>query len=124
MPLTAVRTFVFAFALALPSSALAVTHVWIKAGGTGDWSNPSNWSPPGPPSAGDDAFCTSSNPNGNFIFIDSIAPPALNLLHSVLIDENGAGSMTLQQPGFTLNTQNLTVGLGGVGTYTMSGGFA
>jgi hypothetical protein len=107
------------------TKASAINRVWAKTGGVGSWSNQFNWSPnDSVPNPGDDVFCTSVNANSNTILVDQLGPPQIWQFHSVQINESGAGSMTVQQSAFTLNTQGLIIANGGNGTYDVQGGAA
>jgi T5SS/PEP-CTERM-associated repeat protein/autotransporter-associated beta strand protein len=97
------------------SSSFAQTRVWNDA--TSSWFTPSNWTPAGPPGAGDNAIVD----NGGTPFIASPGATALNLELGV---SSGLGGNTQVRAGGTLAASaNILVGYtSGTGTFNISGG--
>src|SRR6187551_2708576 len=98
-----ISTLVFA-ALAISAPARAIDRVWF--GNSGNWTDPAHWNPTGAPVAGDGAFLMAVEPLDKLITYNDNRPatPLYNLL---FIDENGPGSVTLQQPANLLNAITL-----------------
>jgi hypothetical protein len=102
----------------LTRDAPATDRVW-NSQSSGNWSVGGNWSPIGSPANGDRVFAMTISPQQIVINYDDETNN--KMYSSILIDENGPGSMRLSQMANTLSASALTIGGGGVATYSAGG---
>jgi T5SS/PEP-CTERM-associated repeat protein len=101
------------FSLLSASSTMSQT-IWND--GTGDWFTPANWTPPGPPTATDDAEIN----NGGTAQIGAAGAVAQRL--TLGNNNTDSGTVSVGAGGNLAVSLNLTVGEFGQGTFNVTGG--
>ena len=105
----------------LATSALAVPRNWDNTYSSGDWNDPSRWSPNNAPQNGDDVLLTQGDAVNRTV--NYVNPGGVSL-NSIRIESTGSGLMTLVQNQDSLNANVLDMGVGtfGRGSYQLGGG--
>jgi hypothetical protein len=126
------RLFLFTLATAIllvsftPLTSYALDYYWI--GGSGSWSDPSNWNPNGVPGTGpgvdvDNAYLVSSDSINRNVEISS----DVFFLDHMTLDSTGTGTMTLAITSGGLQSHPLGdptyIGANGIGIVNQSGGY-
>src|SRR5687768_14727476 len=104
--------FTAALMAALPlTSAAATTKTWIN--GSGDWNDPTHWSPAGVPGLDDDVELRDTGAIINYIQPTPVA------VHDIVLGWTGGTTLIHNQD--TLHAFSITIGGGGIpGTYDYS----
>jgi len=104
------------------ASASAAPRNWVAPVGSTAWNLGTNWAPVGVPLAGDDVYVVYTGTESQLaIYVDPAAP----MFDYVEVDDVLPGlGMTLEQQAFTLNSQEMEVGVDGIGIYELLGGTA
>lgn len=117
--LTIIIVFLIASGIIVPSLSFSADDAWVVLPGSDPyWSTPANWSLGHAPVTGDNVNISSQGANATLIY-DTLNNPTLGTMQ---IDGTGGTTIELKQDQGTLTSNNLTIGIDGLGIYSQSSG--
>ena len=104
----------------MPLASYGEDKYWV-GGTSGWWDDITNWSSPGQPQTGDNAYLTQSDAIDRTVEYRNSLDPAPRL-GGLTVDATGSGAIGFLQALYSLSAEYETIGSSGSGTFTQTGG--